>query len=288
MDTQGKRAHDAQAGRAIQTMILAAAALAACAAIATGARSAAAEGPMVPPAVSSAIVQAINSPDRPMADKQLDARRHPDLILAFFGIAPGMHVADLWAGGGYTTELLARTVGSTGKVYSQNGFAPPSNKGEEAWKARLTEPGMNNVVELERPFDRPDDILPVPPESLDAVIIDMNYHDLVGRGYDRAKINAAVFKALKPNGVYGVIDNSAAPGSGARDANTLHRIDEAFETNEIRQAGFRLAAVSAVLRNPKDDRTWFVMKHRGEQDRFVLKFVKPTGAGGVGAGLPHS
>jgi predicted methyltransferase len=96
-----------------------------------------------------------------------------------------------------------------------------------------------------------------------------------------------VFKALKPGGVYGVIDNSAAPGSGARDANTLHRIDEVFETNEIKQAGFRLAAVSPVLRNPKDDRTWFVMKHRGEQDRFVLKFVKPRGARGIGAGLPH-
>jgi hypothetical protein len=101
---------------------------------------------------------------------------------------------------------------------------------------------LSNVVELQKPFDHPDDILPVPPGSLDAVIIDMNYHDMVGRGYDRARINAAVFKALKPGGVYGVIDNSAAPGSGARDANTLHRIDEAFEINEIKQAGFKLAA----------------------------------------------
>ena len=253
------------------------------------AQAGAGSGSEVPPAVSQAVTSAVSSPDRPAADRQLDAGRHPDQILAFFGIAPGMHVADLWAGGGYTTELLARTVGPSGKVYSQNGTFPPAfKKGEDAWKARLKEPGLSNVVELQKPFDHPDDILPVPPESLDAVIIDMNYHDMVGRGYDRAKINAAVFKALKPGGVYGVIDNSAAPGSGARDANTLHRIDEAFETNEIKQAGFKLVAVSAVLRNPKDDRTWFVMKHRGEQDRFVLKFVKPAGAGGVGAGLPHS
>ena len=127
-----------------------------------------------------------------------------------------MKVADLWAGGGYTTELLARTVGPSGKVYSQNGPFPPAfKKGEGAWKARLKEPGLSNVVELQKPFDHPDDVLPVPPESLDAVIIDMNYHDMVGRGYDRAKINAAVFKALKPGGVYGVVDNSAAPGSRA-------------------------------------------------------------------------
>jgi len=67
-----------------------------------------------------------------------------------------------------------------------------------------------------------------------------------------------------------------------------HRIDETFEIKEIEQAGFKLEAASSVLRNPKDDRTWFIMKHRGEQDRFVLKFVKPPGAGGIGAGLPHS
>ncbi|HVA39510.1 MAG TPA: hypothetical protein VNF49_02515 [Candidatus Binataceae bacterium] len=238
--------------------------------------------------IPKAIVDAVNSPDRPAADKQIDPGRKPEQLLAFFGIEPGMKVADLWAGAGYTTELLARTVGPAGKVYSQNGKFPPQfKKAEEAWKARLKEPGMSNVVELEKPFDHPGDILPVPAGSLDAVILDMNYHDMVGRKYDRAKINAAVFKALKPGGVYGIVDNSAAPGTGARDTTTLHRIDEAFEIKEIEKAGFKLAATSDVLRNPKDDRTWFIFKHRGEQDRFVLKFVKPKGAGGVGAGLPH-
>ena len=77
-------------------------------------------------AVSQAIASAINSPDRPAGDKELDASRHPDQLLAFFGIAPGMKVADLWAGGGYTTELLARTVGPSGKVYSQNGTFSPA------------------------------------------------------------------------------------------------------------------------------------------------------------------
>lgn len=276
------------------TIFPAAMALAAAGAIAPRPACAAAQAAVaahgeIPAArISKAIRRAVNSPDRPAADKRLDAGRHPEQILAFFGIAPGMKVADLWAGGGYTTELLARTVGPGGKVYSQNGaFAPAFKKGEEAWKARLKEPGMGNVVELLKPFDDPNEILPVPPESLDTVIVNMSYHDMVGHGYDRTKINAAVFKALKPGGVYGVIDNSAAPGSGARDVSTLHRIDEAFETNEIKQAGFKLAATSDVLRNPGDDRTWFIMKRRGEQDRFVLKFVKPRGAGGIGRGLPH-
>jgi predicted methyltransferase len=78
----------------------------------------------VPPKISRVITEAVNSPDRPADDKQLDAGRRPEQILAFFGIAPGMKVADLWAGGGYTTELLARTVGPSGKVYSQNGPFP--------------------------------------------------------------------------------------------------------------------------------------------------------------------
>ncbi|HZO81348.1 MAG TPA: hypothetical protein VFB33_06595 [Candidatus Binataceae bacterium] len=238
--------------------------------------------------IPKAIVDAVNSPDRPAADRALDAGRKPEQLLAFFGIAPGMHVADLWAGGGWTTELLARTVGPTGKVYSQNGpFSARFKKAEEAWKARVKEPGMSDLVELEKPFDHPEDILPVPAGSLDAVLINMNYHDMVGRGFDRAKINAAVFRALKPGGVYGVVDNSAPAGSGAADANTTHRIDEAFEIKDIEKAGFKLAAASNALRNPKDDRTWPVFQHRGEEDRFVLKFVKPTGAGGVGAGLPR-
>ena len=90
-----------------------------------------------------------------------------------------------------------------------------------------------------------------------------------------------MFNSLKPGGIYGIIDNSAAPGSGARDVSTLHRIDEAYEVNQIKSAGFVLVAASDVLRNPKDDRTWLVFQHRGEQHRFMLEFIKPQGAGGA-------
>jgi predicted methyltransferase len=228
-----------------------------------------------PAKIPQSVVNAVNSPDRPAADKQLDPGRKPQQMLAFFGIEPGMKVGDLWASGGYTTELLARAVAPSGEVFSQNGEA------EDAWKARLKEPGMSNLVELQKPFTKPGDILPVPPDSLDAVICNMNYHDMVGFGYDTAKINAAVLNSLKPGGIYGIIDNSAAPGSDARDVSTLHRIDEAYEVNQIKSAGFVLVAASDALRNPKDDRSWLVFQHRGEQDRFMLKFIKPQGAGGA-------
>ncbi len=175
--------------------------------------------------------------------------------MAFFGIKPGMQVGDLWAGGGYTTELIARIVGPTGKVYSQNTEFPEKFKAaEKLVEDRLKEPGMGNrggsdeaVRRARRPAGGAG--------SFDAVFINLNYHDAVGRGYNRVKLNAAVMKALKSGGKYCVTDNSAQAGSDARDANTLHRIDEQFETREIEQAGFQLVAASSVLRNPKDDRT---------------------------------
>ena len=230
----------------------------------------------VPPSqIPGYIQEAVNSPARPAADRELDASRKPEQLLTFFGIKPGMKVADLWAGGGYTTELLARTVGPDGKVYSQNIVLPARfKKAADSWQARLKEPGMANVVEITKPFDSPD-LLPVPPGSLDAVIIDMNYHDMVGRGLNRTDINHAVFNALKAGGIYGLVDNSAKPGTGAADANTLHRIDENFEVSEIEKAGFGLAATSDVLRNPNDPRSQPFWKINHTQDRFVLKFVKP-------------
>lgn len=226
-------------------------------------------------ALPAYIVAAVNAPERPAADKERDASRSPAQVMAFFGIKPGMRVADLWAAGGYTTELLARIVGPTGKVYSQNiAFPEKFKSAEQAWKARTSEPGLGNVVEVTKPFGAAD-VLPVAPGTLDAVLINLNYHDLVARNFDRAKLNAAVFRALKPGGIYGTVDNSAQAGSGARDADTLHRIDEQYEVAEITKAGFRLVADADFFRNPKDDRTqpFWKMDHR--QDRFVLKFVKP-------------
>jgi predicted methyltransferase len=230
---------------------------------------------LAPADIPAYITAAVNSPERPAADKARDASRKPAQVMAFFGVKPGMHVADLWAAGGYTTELLARIVGPSGRVYSQNpAFGDKFKDAEKAWQARMKEPGLTNVIVVPRAFDDPA-FLPAQPGTLDLVIVNLNYHDMVDRKFDRTRINAAVFKALKPGGVYAIVDNSAQPGSGARDAGTLHRIDEQFEVREISDAGFRLVADSDILRNPKDDRTLPFWKMNHQLDRVILKFVKP-------------
>lgn len=231
------------------------------------------EPPIPADKIPAYIKNAVNSPNRPVQDKALDKWRKPEQMFTFFGIKPGMKVADIWAAGGWTTQMLSLIVGPDGKVYSQNGPIPPRfKKIGEIWHARLKR--LKNVVEVDRAFNSKD-LLPVPAGSLDAVIINMNYHDMVGLKMDRAQINREIFTALKPGGVYGIVDHSAKAGSGARDAETLHRIDEQLVLNEVEAAGFKLGAASSALRNPKDDRTWLIFKKRGQTDRFMLKFVKP-------------
>jgi predicted methyltransferase len=230
--------------------------------------------PLPPDKIPKEITDAINAPDRPASDKALDAGRRPEQIMAFYDIKPGMKIADIFAAGGYMTELLSRTVGSTGKVYSQNGpFPPQFQKIGDAWQERLKEPALKNVVAVSKPYDA-EDLLPVEPGTLDAVIIHLNYHDMVGFKLNRDNVNAAVFKALRPGGVYGIVDHSAKPGTGDSDTATLHRIDEKFLVKDVEKAGFRLVAASKALRHPEDDRTWKVFDKRGQTDRFMLKFVK--------------
>jgi predicted methyltransferase len=227
--------------------------------------------------VPAAVRVAVDASDRSVDDRALDAGRKPDQMLAFFGIEPGMKVAEIGAGGGYTSELLSRVVGPTGKVYAQNSPFILEKFANVPWTARLSKPVMANVVRVDREFDDP-----LPPEAtdLDAVLIVLFYHDTVWLGADRDKMNQAVFKALKHGGVYGIVDHSAAPGSGLSGVKTVHRIDEKTVLEEIERNGFQLAGEASFLRNPSDTRDWNdspkqAGDRRGTSDRFVLKFKKP-------------
>ena len=238
------------------------------------------QGPLAEDKIPAAIRDAVAASDRPDADKALDAGRKPAQVLAFFGVAPGMKAADLFAGGGYTTELLARIVGPNGKVWSQEPVFPPERKQiEDAWESRLKRPALANVVPVHKAFSDPD-FLPMPPGTLDVVVMNMNYHDLVLQGGDMDKVNGAVWKALRSGGVYGFVDHSAAQGGSLIESLNLHRIDETALTRQVEKAGFQLAAASSVLRNPADTRDWNTSPgkaadKRGTSDRFVLRFVKP-------------
>jgi predicted methyltransferase len=215
--------------------------------------------------------------DRNEQDRALDAGREPAKMLEFYGITEGMKVAEIAAGTGYTAELLARAVGPEGVVYGVNSKWILERFAEGPWSERLATPVMKNVVRVDREFDDP---LPPEAKDLDAVFVVLFYHDTVWMKTDRAKMNAAIFRALEPGGVYAVIDHSAREGTGLADVETLHRIEEKIVREEIEAAGFRLDGEASFLRNAADTRDWSASprtagEKRGTSDRFVLKFVKP-------------
>jgi predicted methyltransferase len=210
----------------------------------------------------------VASPDRSEADRRNDARRKPVDLLAFTGARAGMTVLDVSAGGGYTTELLARAVTPGGRVYAQTP-RPPS----AGLAARLKTPAAANVVAIVRPFESPP-----PPElaaGFDLVTLMFNYHDMGHLGVDRARLNAAVFAALKPGGSFVIADHSGRVGTGISESGTLHRVEEALVRREVEAAGFRLAATGDFLRNPADPRDREEPDPAQPKDEFVLRFVKP-------------
>jgi predicted methyltransferase len=229
------------------------------------------------PKPSPAIRAAVDASDRSDADRALDAGRHPAEMLSFFGIAPGMKVAELGAGGGYTAELVARVVGPSGVVYGQNAPMILKRFAEKPWSERLAKPVMTRVLRVDRDFESP---LPPDVHDLDAVLLVLFYHDTVWMEVDRARMNKAIFRALKPGGVYAIVDHSARPGAGLVDVKTFHRIEEPVVRREVEAAGFTLAAEASFLRNPDDARDWndsplVAGARRGTSDRFALRFVKP-------------
>lgn len=222
------------------------------------------------------IENALLDAGRSDADVKRDGRDHPLEVLEFFGARPGLVVLDLFAGGGYYSELLGRIVGDGGKVYLHNnaaylGFAGKSLE-ERIASARLG----TNVVRLDAEVGN----LGIAPASVDLVLIVMTYHDLYFKSEDWSVDPATFFTEvramLKPGGVLAIVDHSAVAGSGKDAAQDLHRIEEAFAREDIESRGFRFDGALEVLRNAADDRTVSVFDPaiRGKTDRFVHRYVR--------------
>jgi predicted methyltransferase len=255
---------------------------------------------LAPELSQARIAQIVASPDRSDADRTNDLRRKPEPMLAFMALRPGMQVLDLSTGGGYTAELLARAVGPTGRVFGQSrpqpaadapvrpavapegnaapqlapASAPPVRKTSvQALAERAKNPALANLFSVVRPFEDP-----VPAElhgHLDLATLMFNYHDLGHLGTDRARMNAAVFAALKHGGIYVIADHAGRAGTGISEAGTLHRIEEDFLVREVESAGFKLTGHADFLRNPNDQRDNNTPEPAQPKDEFVLKFLKP-------------
>ena len=228
--------------------------------------------------VPAYISAAVDDPARPQEDRQRDALRKPAQTLEFAGIKPGERVIELVPGRGYFTRLLSKVVGTKGHVQA---LSPPrraeapadSPDPAAATVAIAADPNYSNVTAQTQPLARISASEPV-----DVVWTSQNYHDLHNAAtIDVAAFNRSVFEALKPGGVYIVLDHAAASGSGTRDTSTLHRIDPATVKAEVEAAGFVLAAQSDLLHNKDDAHTAKVFdpQIRGKTDQFLLKFRKP-------------
>jgi predicted methyltransferase len=214
----------------------------------------------------------IAAPDRADADRKTDERRDPLKLLVFTDARPGMKVLDMGAGGGYSSELMARAVAPGGTVYAQN---PPDlpERGKARFDARLETPAGKNIVGLTRPFDDP---VPADMHDLDLITFLFFYHDTTYMNVDRAAMNRKLFGALKPGGILIIADHSARLGDGTSVGKTLHRIEEGALRREVEEAGFKLLGEGNFWRHPEDARDVSVQPVTGKPiDEFILKFQKP-------------
>ena len=218
------------------------------------------------------VTAAVSDKDRPAADIMRDADRKPAETLAFSTVKPGDNVLELIAGGGYFTRILSKTVGARGHVYATvaEGFLAARPQSADGLKAIAADPAYPNVTMLVQPTGSP-----TAPEPVDVVWTTLNYHDLhnpgaMGAG-DMDAFNKSVFAALKPGGVFFVVDHAAAKGAGFTQTGTLHRIEPDPAKAEIMKAGFVFDGESKALARDEPH----TAHSDDKDDMFIFRFRKP-------------
>lgn len=221
-------------------------------------------------AVPAYVINAISDPAR-RADKADDSRRQMTAVMTFTGVEPGDKVLELVPGSGYWTRVFNAIVGPKGHVYTvwPEEFA---NESYANWQKLVATPHYANVSLLKQPIAELD-----VPARVDLVYTSQNYHDYHNR-MDIVAFNKKVYEALKPGGLYVIIDHVAPAGSGASDTDTLHRIDPALVKKEVEAAGFVFGGANDALRNRDDPHTVSVFDDsiRGHTDQFIYRFRKPA------------
>jgi predicted methyltransferase len=243
-------------------------ALAVTALAATG--TALAQDYMVPAGTPDYIRAAVQSDQRPEADTARDAARMPAEVLALSGIKPGDRVIEIAGFGQYYTRMLSAIVGDDGTVAMYD--LPYTGGRAGAASATFVQDHPNTEYHLG------DYNSIVFPDDVDVAFNVLYYHDLgLQDGLDRAAMNRKIYNALKPGGVYLIVDHKAEDGSGWRDTQALHRMGAEVIVQELTAAGFRLEVDSNLLANPEDPRTAMVFAPgtRGATDRALFVFRKP-------------
>ena len=221
-------------------------------------------------------------------DIERDQRSKPQAVIPLLDLETGDRVVDIFAGGGYYTELLAAVVGAEGEaiLHNNSGFEQWGVNGLTARFASGRDPG--NIVRHTRSGIN----LDLEANSLDGALIIMAYHALyvvpkryngeeyvpVGDPANTEYFLQQVLDALKPGGRFVVVDHSGDATMEHDVVADLHRIKEEFTRIEVEAAGFNFVDSTDALRNPEDDRSMIVfdLDVQGETDRFVFAFEKPT------------
>jgi predicted methyltransferase len=237
---------------------------------------------------SSTLAEVIAGPQRTAAFAARDRYRHPLEGLEFFGLKADMSVVEIWPAGGWWTEILAPYLRAHGKYYAA--LQPPFRDAEFHDKLAAAPRYYDRVIVTKA--GPPDHWQIAPPGSVDLVLTFRNVHNWLEAG-DASKMFAAMYRALKPGGVLGLVEHRAAPGTTRADWVKTGYVSEDFVIRLAREAGFRLVARSEINANPNDTKdypkgVWTLpptlalgQKDRakylaiGESDRMTLKFVKP-------------
>ena len=249
------------------------------------------------PEVDPALSAAVEDLARPVPETARDKYRHPLQTLSFFGLQPNMTVVEIWPAPGYYSEILAPYLKDHGHYVAAGFVIGPKSAAErklatEKYRARFsadpTRYGKVTFAEIGPPAAWQ----PVPAGSADLVLTFRNIHNWISGGFDQRMFNA-MFQALKPGGILGVVEHRGWPGETASQIKQSGYVPEAYVKALAAKAGFRFVGASPVNDNPKDDHhhprgVWtlpptFALGDKGrakylaigESDRMTLKFVRP-------------